>query len=124
MYPIKICDDRQVQAATTRIEAYNKFSKWFVIGAHDTITTNDPIEQEKRIKYMDVMANAAILQNAVDITYILRDLAREGYIITTEMISHLSPYLTRHIRCFGMYYLDMEQAPPDIQLDEPLLPAS
>lgn len=115
---------RQVQAATTRIEAYNKFSKWFVIGEHGTITTNDPIEQEKRIKYMDVMANAVILQNAVDITHILRDLAREGYTITSEMISHLSPYLTKHIRRFGVYYLDMDQAPPNIQLDEPLLPVS
>ncbi|MEP0873743.1 transposase [Trichocoleus desertorum AS-A10] len=32
------------------------------------ITENDPEEQEKRLKYLDVVACAVILQNAVDIS--------------------------------------------------------
>ena len=83
--------------------------------------TNDPIEQEKRIKYIDVLANAVIIQNAVDMTHILRELAAEGYTVTRETISYLSPYLTEHIRRFGQYRIDMELLPPPIQLDEPLL---
>lgn len=82
---------------------------------------NDPIEQEKRIKYIDVLANAVIIQNAVDMTRILRELAAEGYTVTRETISYLSPYLTEHIRRFGQYRIDMELLPPPIQLDEPLL---
>ncbi|WP_200816799.1 Tn3 family transposase [Planktothrix sp. PCC 11201] len=31
------------------------------------ITENDPSEQEKRVKYLDLVASAVILQNAVDI---------------------------------------------------------
>lgn len=112
---------RQIQSVTTRIEAYNGFSKWLVIGKHGTITTNDPIEQEKRIKYIDVLANAVIIQNAVDMTHVLRELAAEGYTVTRETISYLSPYLTEHIRRFGQYRIDMELLPPPIQLDEPLL---
>lgn len=112
---------RQVQSVTTRIEAYNGFSKWLVIGKHGTITTNDPVEQEKRIKYIDVMANAVILQNAVNMTHVLRELATEGYTVTRETISYLSPYLTEHIRRFGQYRIDMDLLPPPIQLDEPLL---
>nr|WP_252195169.1 Tn3 family transposase [Bacillus wiedmannii] len=41
------------------------------------ITENDPIEQEKRIKYNDLITNSVIFQNVVDITIILWQLKKK-----------------------------------------------
>jgi hypothetical protein len=55
------------------------------------IPATTPDEQEKRIKYTDLVANALILQNVVDTTQILRDLASEGYTLSREAVVALSP---------------------------------
>ncbi len=57
------------------------------------------------------MANAVIFQNTVDLTEILRQLKREGYLINPEDIKAISPYLTEHIKRFGDYWLDMDIFP-------------
>ncbi|MDA2384471.1 Tn3 family transposase [Bacillus cereus] len=41
------------------------------------ITENDPIEQEKRIKYNNLITNSVIFQNVVDITIILWQLKKK-----------------------------------------------
>lgn len=37
-------------------------------GGDSTIKSRDPVGQEKRIKYKDLIANAIMLQNVVDMT--------------------------------------------------------
>ena len=102
---------RQIQAATNKVESYNGFSKWFCFGGDGIIANNDPEEQEKIIKYNTLVANAVIFQNTVDLTEILQQLKREGYLIDPEDIKSLSPYLTEHIKRFGDYWLDMNIFP-------------
>lgn len=68
----------QITASTNKVEAYNGFSNWLFFGGDGVIAENDPEEQEKRIKYNDLVANAVIFQNVIDITLILRDLIKEG----------------------------------------------
>ncbi|MDA1603017.1 Tn3 family transposase [Bacillus cereus] len=46
-------------------------------GRDGIITENDPIEQEKRIKYNDLITNSVIFQNVVDITIILWQLKKK-----------------------------------------------
>jgi TnpA family transposase len=99
---------RQIQAATNKVESYNGFSKWFCFGGEGIIASNDPEEQEKIIKYNTLVSNAVIFQNTVDLTEILQQLKREGYLIDPEDIKALSPYLTEHIKRFGDYWLDMD----------------
>lgn len=41
--------------------------------------------------------------NALDIAEIVRQLQEEGYVIDPEVLAHISPYLTEHIRRFGEY---------------------
>ena len=81
---------------------------------------NDPIEQEKIIKYNDLVANAVIFQNVVDLTDVLRDLLKAGYSITREDVAALSPYMTSNIKRFGDYLIDMD-AVPNLLDDEGLL---
>lgn len=110
----------QITASTNKVEAYNGFSKWFFFGGDGIISENDTEEQEKRIKYNDLVANAVIFQNMVDMTMILWDLINQGYKFSREDLFMLSPYLTRHIKRFGEYVLDLENVPPPIEGEIPI----
>src|SRR5208283_2216125 len=90
---------RQVDSATTKIESFNAFCDWISFGG-ESITSDDPIEQEKRVKYTTLVANAVMLRNAVDLTDVLFGLAKEGYPLTQSLLSLLSPYMTEHIKRF------------------------
>ena len=107
---------RGLRAEMTKIESYNDFTDWIAFGG-PVLKSNDPVEQEKLLKYRDVVANAVMLSNVVDLTAVLGELIEEGYAVTPEMVSRLSPYQTGHIRRFGQYVLEMEGQP------EPLRPA-
>lgn len=110
----------QITATTNKVEAYNGFSKWVFFGGEGVIAENDPEEQEKRIKYKDLVANVIIFQNVVDMTYALRELKREGYTINREDVAALSPYLTRHIKRFGDYYIDLGNVPQPLEVEMPV----
>jgi TnpA family transposase len=112
---------QEIRSATTIIEAYHNFTDWISFGGDDVITHRDPIEQEKRIKYMDLVANAVMLQNVVDMTDGLHQMAQEGDAITKEKVARLSPYLTEHIKRFGEYVVDLDSRPVPLQPDKPFL---
>lgn len=84
------------------------------------ITENDPVEQEKRIKYNDFVANAVIFQNVVDITMILWQFKREGYRFSREDLVMLNPYMTKHIKRFGDYVIDLQNIPQPIEENIPV----
>jgi TnpA family transposase len=106
---------QRITAATNKVESYHKFSNRFFFGGDGMIATNDPELQEKIIKYNDLVANAVIFQNVVDLTEVLQQLQSEGYLLKREDLASLSPYLTRHIKRFGDYLIDMEAIPPALQ---------
>jgi Tn3 transposase DDE domain len=72
---------RSVTETTNKIESYDGFAKWISFGGEGVIAENDPDEQQKRLRYNDLVAGAVILQNTVDITRILTQLEREGWTI-------------------------------------------
>ena len=52
-----------------------------------------------------------MLQNAADMTKAMRSLAEEGYPLRREEVAQLSPYLTKHVKRFGDYAVDLETVP-------------
>ena len=105
---------QQIRAETTKVESYHHFTDWIAFGG-PVLRTGDPVEQEKRIKYRDLVANAVMLHNVVDMTTVLRALQHEGIRVTPEIVRRLSPYLTEHIKRFGQYFLDMATHPDPLQ---------
>jgi TnpA family transposase len=101
---------QHIRAETTKVESYNNFTDWIAFGG-PVLRSGDPVEQEKRIKYRDLVANAVMLHNVVDMTNALYDLKQAGICITPELAARFSPYLTEHIKRFGQYLIDMN-APP------------
>ncbi len=57
---------RTISAETTKIESFNDFLDWISFGG-PVIKSGDPVEQTKRLKYMNLVANAVMLQNVVDL---------------------------------------------------------
>lgn len=107
----------QITATTNKVEAYNGFTKWLFFGGGGTIAENDPEEQEKIIKYNDLVANALIYHNVVDQTRILKELVNEGYPVNREDIARLSPYVTSHIKRFGDYIIDINVIPEPVDVE-------
>jgi len=101
---------QEVTANTNKIESYNGFAKWLAFGG-DVIPENDPEEQQKRLRYNDLIASAVILQNTVDMMQALRGMVDSGEKVRAEDIAFLSPYPTHNIRRFGHYRLHLERRP-------------
>ena len=108
---------QQITATTNKVEGYNGFSKWVHFGGEGLISQNSPDEQEKQIKYLDLVTNALIYQNVVDLSRTLQILKEEGYPVSREDMAALSPYLTRHIKRFGDYVLDLSKEPDPLGID-------
>jgi len=105
----------QITSTTNKIESYNGFIDWIRFGGDGVISNNNPIEQEKRIKYAEIVASAIILHNAVDMTIAINKLLNEGYKILRSDIESMSPYITRNIKRFGDYHIDINVIPNPIQ---------
>ncbi|QDO84065.1 Tn3 family transposase [Shewanella psychropiezotolerans] len=87
---------------------------WIAFGG-TVIKSGDPAEQSKRMKYMDVVTNAIMLQNVADLTEVLHTMSKDGFTITTELVSSLSPYIRGHILRFGQWALNMEDPPSPLE---------
>ncbi|MFI6061809.1 Tn3 family transposase [Streptomyces sp. NPDC051286] len=94
---------RRVTAATNKVEAFNGFSQWLGFGNRGVIADNDPVEQEKAMKFNALLTNTVVFHNALDMAEIVRQLLEEGWEIDPEDLAHISPYLTEHINRFGEY---------------------
>lgn len=102
----------QITASTNKVESYHRLAQWCPFGGEEgALLGDDPEELEKTLKYNQVLTTAVLIQNVVDQTRVVRDLKADGYPVTPEGVAFLSPYLTRHIRRFGDYVIDLEGAP-------------
>jgi TnpA family transposase len=101
-----------ITATTNKVEAYNGFAKWLNFGGEGVIDTLDPVEQEKHLKYNHLVANAAAIQNVIDLTRAVRTLQADGYIIQRDDLAQLSPYQTRRLKRFGDYTLSLSSPEP------------
>jgi len=84
---------RSIRTETTKVESYNDFLDWVGFGG-PVLKSDDPVEQEKQVKYMDLVANVIMLHNVHDLTGILADMEAEGWRLTRELLAGLSPYIS------------------------------
>ena len=73
--------------------------------------SGDPLEQEKNLKYTNLVANSIMLHNVASLTKVINEIIEDGKEVSEESISRLSPYTRQHIRRFGQYTINMEQTP-------------
>lgn len=109
---------QEVSATTNKIESYHSFTKWLDFGG-EVITENDPNEQQKRLRYIDLVASSVILQNTVDMMRILQNMHAAGEPVSVEDFDFLSPYGRNGVKRFGNFHLDLKR-PPEAWLKEAL----
>ena len=97
----------QITAITNRTENFHKFAAHLMIGGQ-LIGHNDPDYQERVVKFNELIANAAIYSTALDITDAANDLAADGHPVDLDDLATVSPYITRTIRRFGDWIVDLD----------------
>jgi TnpA family transposase len=105
---------QSIRAETTKIESHNDFLDWIGFGG-PVIKSGDPVEQVKQVKYMELVANAVMLHNVVDLTDVLARMAEEDLPVTPELAAKIAPTLRDHLRRFGQFDVDMNILPPPLQ---------
>lgn len=105
-----------ITASTNKVESYHAFSDWIRFGSRIIVASNDSREMEKAIKYNALLANCVILQNIIDYSHVIYQLQKEGYVMTKEDASRLSPYRTEHIKRFGDFVIDLEKLPENTEM--------
>jgi hypothetical protein len=113
-----------IHAATNKNEAFNAFVQWIAFGGDGTIRENDRLEQQKIIRYNQLVANCVIFYNVHAVSEVLHALHQEGQVIDEAALAALSPYIQHHIDRFGHYHLDLSRTPPAIDYDRFPLPAT
>jgi TnpA family transposase len=96
--------------AMNMVESYNGFAEWIFFGNEGVIADNDPDEQEKAIKFNDLVANLVILSTTLDISVAVNRLLAEGFPVHAEDLATISPYRKDNVKRFGEYVLDMNAA--------------
>ena len=102
----------QITKTTNIAERYNQFCAWICFAMGGLMAENDPEEQQKRVRYTDIIANALMLQNVADLTEALEQLKQRGYPVQPEDVAHLSVYMTEHLQRFGEYTLKLRPVAP------------
>lgn len=103
------------------VESYNNFIEWIFYDGHGIIAHNDPIEQEKRIKYNDLVASVLIVINVADMTHIIQQLDPNEHAINRATVATLSPYWIDHSRRFGDFIIDVDMMTDVPALELPLV---
>lgn len=70
---------------------------------------------------MNLVANAIMLHNVVDLTMVLNQMVASGHQVTEQLVKRLSPYITEHIKRFGQYILDIDAIPEPLEFPKLVL---
>jgi TnpA family transposase len=102
-----------ITAITNRAESFHGFADWLGFAAQGgVIAHNDPVYQEKLIKFNQLIANCVLYSTACDITAAANALARGGHRVDADDLATISPLIRHTIRRFGDWHLDLTPPPP------------
>jgi TnpA family transposase len=105
---------QRITANTNKVETYNAFQQWIRFGKEGVLEENDPLEMEKLIKFTQLVANAIMLSNVLDMSVAIRTLMATGYVVTIQAVAEISLYLRQHIGRYGEGSVDIADAPPPL----------
>ncbi|MEV6426199.1 Tn3 family transposase [Nocardia sp. NPDC051463] len=101
---------QQITAITNRVETFHGFAAWLMFGGK-LIGHNDPVHEERVVKFNELVANCTIYSTALHITDDANALAAQGHPVDPDDLATITPYITRTIRRFGDWVLNL--TPPE-----------
>ena len=92
----------------------NGFSAWTPVRQPGRDRRERPGRAGRSVKWNSLLCNLIVFHTAIDMMEVIRQLVAEGWQVTAEDLTQLSPYLTSHILRFGAYATDELHIPPDV----------
>ncbi len=108
---------KMIQAATCKSEEFNQFIKWTRFGDGGVMGDNLRFNQQKIIKFSQMLANILLLHTVAHQTKAINKLKDQGEDIPDEILSGIGPYWTEHLNRFGIFDVNMEKEMPAIEYD-------
>lgn len=106
---------RVIHAATCKSEEFNDFIKWIRFGGGGIIADNMRYNQRKIIKYGQLIANIVMLHVVANTTKVINNLRIGDIEIGNDILEHLSPFRTDHINRLGIFQLDIDKIPMELE---------
>jgi hypothetical protein len=106
-----------IQGGINKSEGFNLFAQWVAFGGDGVIAENNREQQRKIIAYNHLASNSLIFHTINGMTKVIQELVQEGFPVDSELLSSLSPFITKHINRFGDYTLDLKRKSPLAKYD-------
>jgi TnpA family transposase len=106
-----------IQAATCKSEEFNQFIKWIRFGDGGVIGDNLRFNQQKVLKFSQLVANILCLHTTSYQTKAINKLKEQGEDIPDEILARFSPYWTEHLNRLGIFDVNMDKEVVPIEYD-------
>lgn len=107
---------RTIQAATVKSEEFNDFISWVRFGDGGAVADNMRFNQQKIIKCGQMVANMVMLHVVAHMTKEINLIKNKfGIKIGDKILRHFSPYRVGHINRLGIFKLDANRKPIDLE---------
>ena len=108
---------RLIQAATCKSEEFNDFISWVRFGDGGVVADNLKFNQKKIIKYGQLVANMVMTHVVAHMTRSTNILKKDGVEVRDEVLRHYSPFRTGHINRLGLFQMDVDRKPIDLEYE-------
>ena len=103
---------KEIQRECTKVERWHEFGKDIFIGHGGKLQEDSLEEQYRTLLILNVVLNCIAFWNTLAIQQIAEELRKEGYAISQEELSHITPTMTHHIDMIGKFEINLKRSTP------------
>lgn len=108
---------RRINVQLNKGEALHALRKFLFFANEGTIRKREDEDQRVQVGCPNLLTNAIVVWNTVQMARVIKDLKADGYSVSDEDIAHVSPARFRHINPYGKYSFDVGDPLSDTPLD-------
>jgi TnpA family transposase len=108
---------RRINMQLNKGEALHALRKYLFFANEGKIRKREDEDQRVQAGCLNLVTNAVVVWNTVQMAKVIEDLKAEGVPAADEDIVHLSPARYGHINPYGKYSFEVGELPEDSQLD-------
>lgn len=102
----------EIQRECLKSERWHEFGKDIFIGHSGKLQEDSIEEQYRTLLILNVVLNCIAFWNTLAIQQITAELRKEGYQISQENLSHITPTMTHHIDMIGTFEINLKRKTP------------
>lgn len=103
---------QEIQRECIKVEKWHEFGKEIFIGHGGKLQEDSLEEQYRTLLILNVVLNCIAFWNTLAIQQIATQLRDQGYAISQEQLSHITPTMTHHIDMIGKFDINLKRSTP------------